>query len=55
MWNTYLQTGIIKETLDLLAKYGEQARMINGGTDPVLETERGLRRPDIQRPERRIR
>jgi len=55
MWNTYLQPGTIKETFDLLAKYGEQARIINGGTDLVLEIERGLGRPDIQRPERRIR
>ena len=47
MWKTYLQPGTIKETLDLLAKYGEQARIINGGTDLVLEIERGLRRPDV--------
>ena len=47
MWNTYLQPGTIKETLDLLEKYGGKARIINGGTDLLLEIERGLRRPEV--------
>lgn len=46
MWKIYFQPRTIKETLGLLAKYGERARIINGGTDLLLEIERGLRKPD---------
>jgi carbon-monoxide dehydrogenase medium subunit len=47
MWKTYIQPKTIEETLELLLKYGEQARIINGGTDLLLEIERGQRKPDI--------
>lgn len=47
MWKTYLQPKTIEETLELLTKHGEQARIINGGTDLLLEIERGLRKPNI--------
>ncbi len=47
MWKTYLEPDTIQETLGLLARHGSQARIINGGTDLLLEIERGLRSPEV--------
>lgn len=47
MWKTYLQPRTIEEALEHLSRYREQARIINGGTDLLIEIERGLRKPDI--------
>jgi len=46
MWKNYVQPESIEETLELLAKHREGARIINGGTDLLPEIERGIRKPD---------
>lgn len=47
MWETYIQPRTIDETVQLLAQHGKEARIINGGTDLIIEMERGLRTPRI--------
>lgn len=47
MWTMYLQPKNIQETIYLLAVHRERARIINGGTDLLLEIERGLRKPEV--------
>jgi carbon-monoxide dehydrogenase medium subunit len=47
MWNTYIQPRTIDETLELLAKYQADARLINGGTDLLIEIERKIRNPKV--------
>jgi carbon-monoxide dehydrogenase medium subunit len=47
MWKTYFQPATIDETLKLLKAYRGSARIVNGGTDLILEIERGLRKPDV--------
>jgi carbon-monoxide dehydrogenase medium subunit len=47
MWSHYLQPSSIDETLALLAQHREQARIINGGTDLLIEIERKLRTPAV--------
>ncbi|GAB4454774.1 MAG: hypothetical protein OHK0041_19200 [Anaerolineales bacterium] len=44
MWHTYLNTTTIDEALAALAKEGERARIVAGGTDLLLELERGVRK-----------
>ncbi len=44
MWHTYYQPTTLSEALALLSQYGDQARVIAGGTDLVIELERGVRR-----------
>ena len=43
MWQHYHMPSTIQESLALLAKYQDSARVIAGGTDLVLELERGAR------------
>lgn len=43
MWDTYHQPTTLSAALALLARYGDQARVIAGGTDLVIELERGIR------------
>lgn len=43
MWRNYYSVTSIEETLDLLAQYGAQARVVAGATDLTLELERGQR------------
>jgi xanthine dehydrogenase iron-sulfur cluster and FAD-binding subunit A len=45
MWQTYYTPASLQEALTLLADYGPEARMIAGGTDLILEVERGIRQP----------
>jgi len=44
MWREYLCATSTAEVLDALAKHGESARIVAGGTDLILELERGVRR-----------
>ncbi len=43
MWQNYFSVTSISEALDLLAEYGERARIVAGATDLILELERGQR------------
>jgi carbon-monoxide dehydrogenase medium subunit len=46
MWENYFSVASISEALELLAQHRENARIIAGGTDILIELERGLR-PDV--------
>jgi xanthine dehydrogenase iron-sulfur cluster and FAD-binding subunit A len=46
MWQTYFTPATLDETLALMAEHRERARVIAGGTDIIIELERGLR-PDV--------
>ena len=43
MWSQYYTVRDLDEALDLLAEYGSKARIIAGGTDMMIEMERGQR------------
>lgn len=43
MWQTFLQPTSLAETLNLIDKYGERARLIAGGTDVLVELQRGVK------------
>ena len=45
MWNKYYNVTSIEEAISLLGKYREKARIIAGGTDLLIEYERGVREP----------
>lgn len=47
MWNTFIQPRTIDEAIQLLGQYREEARIINGGTDLLIEIERKLRTPQV--------
>ena len=44
MWNHYFSVKRVAEALELLAQYGERARIIAGGTDILIELERHIRK-----------
>jgi carbon-monoxide dehydrogenase medium subunit len=46
MWQTYLQPTSLIETLELLQQYGSEARLIAGGTDVLVELQRGVKPTD---------
>ena len=46
MWKHYYSVASIAEALERLAKHGEHARIIAGGTDILIEMDRG-QRPDV--------
>jgi carbon-monoxide dehydrogenase medium subunit len=45
MWHTYITPHTLDETLELLSKHSDQARLVAGGTDLLIEIERGIRSP----------
>jgi xanthine dehydrogenase iron-sulfur cluster and FAD-binding subunit A len=47
MWRNYYSVTSVSEALDLLAQYGDQARIVAGATDLILELERG-QRPGVE-------
>src|SRR5919108_340819 len=47
MWNTFLTATSIDEVLELLAMHGRAARIVNGGTDFLIEIERKIRTPQV--------
>jgi carbon-monoxide dehydrogenase medium subunit len=44
MWHDYYSVTSIDEALQILAEMGERARIVAGGTDLILELERGVRK-----------
>jgi carbon-monoxide dehydrogenase medium subunit len=47
MWQTYHAPHTLDQALQLLANHQNEARLIAGGTDLVIEMERGLRTPNV--------
>ena len=43
MWQEYFQPQALDDALALLARYGEYARIVAGGTDIIVELSRGIR------------
>ena len=44
-WNKYFVPETISDALEILQRYDGQARVVGGGTDLLVESRRGLRRP----------
>ncbi len=47
MWQTYYTPTSIEETLRLLAEHGPEARIVAGGTDLLIELQRGIRQARV--------
>ncbi|HAV76622.1 MAG TPA: hypothetical protein DCX53_04630, partial [Anaerolineae bacterium] len=44
MWHNYINAAAVEDVLNILSEQGERARIVAGGTDLLLELERGLRK-----------
>lgn len=44
MWHEYINATTLAEVLEALSTYGDRARIVAGGTDLILELERGVRK-----------
>jgi len=44
-WNNYYVPDTVADALAILQRYDGRARVVGGGTDLLVETRRGLRRP----------
>jgi len=47
MWHTYYTPQSLEDALKLLAEHREKARLVAGGTDLLVEIERGIRSPQV--------
>ena len=47
MWETFITATSADQALELLAQHGRDARIINGGTDLLIEIERKVRAPKM--------
>lgn len=47
MWSRFVTANSIKQVLELLNAHGKEARLINGGTDLMIEIERKVRTPSV--------
>jgi xanthine dehydrogenase iron-sulfur cluster and FAD-binding subunit A len=46
MWRSVIRPGSVREGLEVLASQGSSARVVAGGTDVLVELQRGVRRTD---------
>ncbi|PWH18346.1 MAG: hypothetical protein DDG58_06550 [Ardenticatenia bacterium] len=47
MWQTYYTPMTLQQTLQILAEHRDAARIVAGGTDLIVEMDRGVRRPRV--------
>ena len=55
MWETFITATTVEQALKLLAEHGQEARLVNGATDLLIEIERRARSPKVAVDVSRIR